>query len=87
VAVPADGEALELGHPANRPTSQFREIAAADDDTAFAFQETLAGRWATAIDDRTTRMPGESWVRLRCCFDPRQEFPVMAGPTAEPTTP
>ncbi|MGW5611494.1 DUF6207 family protein [Streptomyces sp. NPDC003753] len=33
---------------------------------AFAFQEALAGRWATATDDRTTRTPGEPGVRLRC---------------------
>lgn len=38
------------------------EIANADDTTAFALQEALAARWATAAADRTTREPG---VRLR----------------------
>ncbi|WP_240436547.1 DUF6207 family protein [Streptomyces sporangiiformans] len=31
------------------------EVAAADDATAFAFQEAIAARWATATADRTTR--------------------------------
>ncbi|MFJ8719675.1 DUF6207 family protein [Streptomyces violaceus] len=35
------------------------EVAAADDQTAFAIQEALAGRWATGSADRTTRAPGE----------------------------
>ncbi|MFE2648200.1 DUF6207 family protein [Streptomyces nigra] len=48
------------------------EIAAADDETAFAFQEALAARWATATADRTTRSPGEPGVRLRCYLDLRQ---------------
>ncbi|MFF4139119.1 DUF6207 family protein [Streptomyces mirabilis] len=34
------------------------EVAAADDQTAFALQEVLAARWATATADRTTRVPG-----------------------------
>ncbi|MGW6954131.1 DUF6207 family protein [Streptomyces chartreusis] len=45
------------------------ELAAADDETAFALQEQLAARWATAPADRTTREPG---VRLRCYLDLRQ---------------
>ncbi|MET9734491.1 DUF6207 family protein [Streptomyces sp. NPDC006458] len=48
------------------------EIAAADDDTAFAFQDQLAARWATAAAERTTRNPGEPGVRLRCYLDMRQ---------------
>ncbi|WP_330351962.1 DUF6207 family protein [Streptomyces chartreusis] len=48
------------------------EIAAADDETTFAFQEALAARWATATADRTTRSPGEPGVRLRCYLDLRQ---------------
>ncbi|MFK0024696.1 DUF6207 family protein [Streptomyces sp. NPDC090798] len=47
------------------------EVAAADDQTAFALQEVLATRWATATADRTTRVPG---VRLRCYLDLRQEL-------------
>ncbi|MGW2696104.1 DUF6207 family protein [Streptomyces sp. NPDC001296] len=42
------------------------DVAAADDDSVFAFQQALAGRWATAADDRTTGTPGEPGVRL-CC--------------------
>ncbi|MFE1444429.1 DUF6207 family protein [Streptomyces sp. NPDC058739] len=37
-------------------------IAAVDDETAFAFQDQLAARWATAPAERTTRNPGESGV-------------------------
>ncbi|MER5699288.1 DUF6207 family protein [Streptomyces mirabilis] len=40
------------------------EVGAADDQTAFALQEVLATRWATATADRTTRVPGEPGVRL-----------------------
>jgi hypothetical protein len=39
-----------------------------------AVQEMLAGRWATASADRTTRVPGEPGVRLRCYLDVRQEL-------------
>jgi hypothetical protein len=49
------------------------DIAAADDETAFVFQEALSARWATATADRTTRTPGEPGVRLRCFLDLRQE--------------
>ncbi|MFF2412639.1 DUF6207 family protein [Streptomyces sp. NPDC058092] len=42
------------------------EIAAADDETAFAVQELLAARWGIPPADRTTREPGEPGVRLRC---------------------
>ncbi|NEA86654.1 hypothetical protein G3I38_18000 [Streptomyces sp. SID7958] len=49
------------------------EVAAADDRTAFAIQEMLAARWATAPADRTVREPGEAGVRLRCYLDLRQE--------------
>ncbi|SOE47749.1 hypothetical protein SAMN05446589_0150 [Streptomyces sp. OV198] len=50
------------------------DVAAADDQTAFALQEVLAARWATATSDRTTRVPGEPGVRLRCYLDVRQEL-------------
>ncbi|MFF4402294.1 DUF6207 family protein [Streptomyces sp. NPDC001480] len=62
------------------------DVAAADDDTAFAFQEALAGRPATATDDRTTRVPGEPGVRPRCYLDLRQELPAVAGPATKPAT-
>ncbi len=48
------------------------EVAAADDATAFAVQQLLAGRCAIAPADRTTRDPGEPGVRLRCFLDLRQ---------------
>lgn len=48
------------------------EVAAADDETAFAVQELLAARWAIASADRTTREPGEPGVRLRCFLDLRE---------------
>lgn len=51
------------------------DIAAADDDTALAFQAALAARWATATVGRTTRDPGEPGVRLRCYLDLRQQPP------------
>ncbi|MGW5136193.1 DUF6207 family protein [Streptomyces sp. NPDC004135] len=50
------------------------EVAACDDQTALAIQELLAGRWATATADQTTRVPGEPGVRLRCYLDVRQEL-------------
>ncbi|MER8062785.1 MULTISPECIES: DUF6207 family protein [unclassified Streptomyces] len=62
------------------------DVAAADDATAFALQEALAERWATATDDRTTRTPGEPGVRLRCYLDLRQELPAVVSPTTKPTT-
>jgi len=49
------------------------EVAAADDETAFAIQELLAARCAIAPADRTTRVPGEPGVRLLCSLDLRQE--------------
>ncbi|MEU5046671.1 DUF6207 family protein [Streptomyces griseorubiginosus] len=49
------------------------EVAAADDETAFAIQELLAARCAIAPADRTTREPGKPGVRLRCSLDLRQE--------------
>ncbi|MFJ3445787.1 DUF6207 family protein [Streptomyces sp. NPDC086081] len=49
------------------------EVAAADDDTAFAVQELLGARWAIAPADHTTRAPGEPGVRLRCFLDLREE--------------
>jgi hypothetical protein len=56
-----------------RPGLAVVEVAAADDETAFAVQELLAARWGIAPADRTTREPGEPGVRLRCFLDLRQE--------------
>jgi hypothetical protein len=46
------------------------DVAAADDETAFAFHATLAARWATTSVERTTRDAGQAGVRLRCYLDP-----------------
>ncbi|MFE9776512.1 DUF6207 family protein [Streptomyces sp. NPDC005931] len=45
---------------------------AADDATAFAFQQLLAERWATATAEHTTRDADQPGVRLRCYVDLRQ---------------
>ncbi|MFD5714581.1 hypothetical protein OQI_32540 [Streptomyces pharetrae CZA14] len=50
------------------------EVAAADGDTALAFQAAVAARWATATTDRTTHEPGQPGVRLRFYLDLRQEL-------------
>ncbi|MEW2426066.1 DUF6207 family protein [Streptomyces nigra] len=47
------------------------EVAAADDEPAFAVLGLLASRCAIASADRTTREPGEPRVRLRCFLDLR----------------
>ncbi|WP_327347386.1 DUF6207 family protein [Streptomyces europaeiscabiei] len=52
-------EPLQDVHVA-RPGLVVVDIAAADDATALAVQAVLAGRWATATADRTTRDPGQS---------------------------
>uniref|UniRef100_UPI002F90AC7A DUF6207 family protein n=1 Tax=Streptomyces sp. NBC_01562 TaxID=2975879 RepID=UPI002F90AC7A len=49
------------------------EVAAADDETAFAVQRLLAGRCAIAPADRTTREPDEPGVRLRFFLDLQQD--------------
>ncbi len=56
-----------------KPGLAVVEIAAADDETAFAVQELLATRWAIAPADRTTHEPGEPGVRLRCYLDLKQQ--------------
>ncbi|MER7841529.1 DUF6207 family protein [Streptomyces sp. NPDC096040] len=48
------------------------DVAAVDEETAFAFQQLLADQWATATTQRTTRDAGEPGVRLRCYLDLRQ---------------
>jgi hypothetical protein len=59
------------GHVAE-PELAVVEVAAADDETAFAVQELLATRWAIAPADRATHEPGEPGVRLRCFLGLRQ---------------
>ncbi|MCG8970256.1 DUF6207 family protein [Streptomyces sp. CL12-4] len=46
------------------------DVAAADDETAFAFHAALAARWATTSVERTTRDAGQAG--LRCYLDLRQ---------------
>nr|WP_168532112.1 DUF6207 family protein [Streptomyces sp. RPA4-2]QIY66475.1 hypothetical protein HEP85_39465 [Streptomyces sp. RPA4-2] len=50
------------------------DVAAADDQTAFAFQATLTGMWAATSVERATRDLGQPGVRLRCYLDMRQRF-------------
>ncbi|WP_354671362.1 DUF6207 family protein [Streptomyces sp. CSDS2] len=54
------------------------DVAVANDATALAFQQMLAGRWATATAERTTRDPGQPGVRLRCYLDLRRNSPPAA---------
>ncbi|MET8219598.1 DUF6207 family protein [Streptomyces hirsutus] len=58
--------------------------AAADADTAL--RAALAGCWATATTDRTTKVPGQPGVRQRCCLDLRQAGRLQWSPVlvAEP---
>ncbi|MEU6472561.1 DUF6207 family protein [Streptomyces massasporeus] len=58
-----------------QPDLAVVKVAACDDRAAFVIQDMLAGRpsTATATGDRTTRVPGEPGVRLRCYLDVRQE--------------
>ncbi|MET9686053.1 DUF6207 family protein [Streptomyces coeruleorubidus] len=56
------------------------EVAACGDQTAFAVQELLAGRWAAALANGTTRVPGEPGVRLRCYLDVHQEASASRSP-------
>jgi hypothetical protein len=64
-----DVRAINEAHIAE-PGLAVVEIAAADTATALAVQAALAGRWATAVADRTHREPG---VQLTCHLDVRQE--------------
>ncbi|MEU9190647.1 DUF6207 family protein [Streptomyces sp. NPDC048484] len=48
------------------------DVAAADDDTALAFQQLLADRWATSSAGCTTHDVGQPGVRLRCYLDLNQ---------------
>ncbi|GHE24044.1 DUF6207 family protein [Streptomyces capillispiralis] len=71
----------------SRPGLVVVDIAAADDETALAFQTALAARWATATTDHTTRDPGEPGVRLRCYLDLRQELSTVISPSTQPDRP
>ncbi|WP_221360095.1 DUF6207 family protein [Streptomyces beigongshangae] len=66
----------------SKPALVVVDVAAADDDTALAFQQLLAQRWATATAGRTMRDVGQPGVRLRCYLDLEQ--PV--GPATVPNT-
>ncbi|MFJ9675275.1 DUF6207 family protein [Streptomyces sp. NPDC101221] len=59
------------------------DVAAADDETAFAFHAALAARRATTSVERTTRDASQAGVRLRCYLDLRQP---LAG-SGEPAGP
>ncbi|MFJ3365725.1 DUF6207 family protein [Streptomyces anthocyanicus] len=60
------------------------DVAAADDETAFAFHTALAARWATTSVERTTRDPGQPGVRLRCYLDLRQPLDAPGQAQAAP---
>ncbi|MFI7020901.1 DUF6207 family protein [Streptomyces sp. NPDC050164] len=62
----------------SRPGLVVFDVTAADDDTALAFQQLLADRWATAPAQHTTRDPDEPGVRLRCYLDLRQPISPSA---------
>ncbi|MGV9351685.1 DUF6207 family protein [Streptomyces spiralis] len=59
------------------------DVAGADDETVFAFQNAVAQRWATATSECTTRDPGQPGVRLRLYADLRQALPRPAADGAE----
>ncbi|MEU5194553.1 DUF6207 family protein [Streptomyces scabiei] len=48
------------------------DVGAADDETAFTFQQMPADRWATSTAERTTHDVDQPGVRLRCYLDLRQ---------------
>ncbi|MER7193797.1 DUF6207 family protein [Streptomyces flaveolus] len=48
------------------------DVAAADDETAFAVHAAPAARWATTSVKRTTRDAGQAGVRLLCYLDLRR---------------
>ncbi|GAA2940177.1 DUF6207 family protein [Streptomyces erythrogriseus] len=66
-----DMKPINDGHVAE-PGLAVVEVAAADDETAFAVQELLATQCAIAPADRTTHEPGEPGVRLRCYLGMQQ---------------
>lgn len=60
------------------------DVAAADDETAFAFHTALASCWAATSVERTTRDPGQPGVRLRCYLDLRQPLDASGQAPAAP---
>ncbi|MFI2415779.1 DUF6207 family protein [Streptomyces sp. NPDC018947] len=64
-------EAINDAH-VSEPGLVVVDVAAADDETAFAFHAALAAQWATTSVERTTRDAGQAGVRLRCYLDLRQ---------------
>ncbi|MET9987710.1 DUF6207 family protein [Streptomyces rochei] len=74
-------EAINEVH-VSEPGLAVVDVAAADDETAFAFHAALAARWATTSVERTTRDPGQPGVRLRCYLDLRQPMSPSGAPSA-----
>ncbi|MGW1599296.1 DUF6207 family protein [Streptomyces sp. NPDC002343] len=70
---PPRGRRVRTGRSPNTPSARRID---------FTFQEALAGRWATAPADRTTRTPGEPGVRPRCYLDLRRQLPDVVDTTA-----
>ncbi|MEU7428620.1 DUF6207 family protein [Streptomyces sp. NPDC040750] len=64
-------EAISEVH-VSQPGLVVVDIAAADDQTAFAFHAALASMWASTAIERTTHDPGQPGVRLRCYLDMNQ---------------
>ncbi|MFG3517633.1 MULTISPECIES: DUF6207 family protein [Streptomyces] len=60
------------------------DVAGLDDDTVYAFQNTIARTWAASTADRTTRDVGQPGVRLRLYVDMRQ---ADASATERPLAP
>ncbi|MDQ1031531.1 hypothetical protein QF035_009113 [Streptomyces umbrinus] len=58
------------------------DAASMDDDTVFAFQDTISRMWGASTTDTTTRDAGQPGVRLRLYVDLRQvltQTPAGAG--------
>ncbi|MCX4740803.1 DUF6207 family protein [Streptomyces antibioticus] len=71
----------------SRPGLVVVDVAAADDNTALAFQQMLAGRWATSPAQRTTHDVGQPGVRLRCYLDLNQPVDSDAQADTPPLAP
>ncbi|WP_309030047.1 DUF6207 family protein [Streptomyces alfalfae] len=56
------------------------DVAAADDETAFAFHADPGVAVATTSVEPTTRHAGQPGVRLRCYLDMRQPLDPSGGP-------
>ncbi len=73
-----DMEAINETH-VSEPGLVVLDVAAADDETAFAFHAALAAQWARTSVERTTRDAGQAGVRLRCYLDLRQPLAGLGG--------